>query len=44
MHARNILHPTSSVGMFQRHQRIGRPVQMIGEIGYLLIEQREGVA
>ena len=36
--------PAPSIGVFEREQVFGRPVKVISDIGYLLIELREGVA
>lgn len=38
------LHPSPALAVFQRHERVVRPVKVIGEIGYLLVKLVEGVA
>jgi hypothetical protein len=40
----NFLYPSASFNVFERQQLRVRPVEMIGNVGYLLIELREGVA
>ncbi len=41
---RDLLHPPTTVRMLQIHHSLGRPVKVIGEEGYLLIERLQGVA
>ena len=41
---RDLLHPTAPLGMLQGHDLIVRPVEVIGDEGYLLVERLEGVA
>ncbi len=37
-------HPPPPFGMLKRQQLLVRPVEMVGDIGYLLVEPVEGVA
>jgi hypothetical protein len=41
---RNLLRPTPALGVFQVQDRFVRPVEVIGDEGYLLVERLEGVA
>lgn len=41
---RNFLDPALPLTMFQVEHFAGRPVKMIGNVGYLLIDLIEGVA
>jgi hypothetical protein len=36
--------PAASLGMLHVEQEISRPVEVVGKIGYLLVESFEGVA
>jgi hypothetical protein len=40
----DLLHPLSPLGVLEREQLVVRPVEVIGEIGYLLVKLCEGVA
>lgn len=39
-----LFHPLPPLGVLKREQLVVRPVEVIGETGYLLVELREGVA
>jgi len=41
---RNLFQPPPPLAVFERHQLFVRPVEVIGDVGYLLIQLREGVA
>jgi hypothetical protein len=41
---RNFLYPTTALGMFQVQDGLWRPVEVISNEGYLLVEHFEGVA
>jgi hypothetical protein len=41
---RYLLDPAPALRMFQVEDRIGRPVKVISDEGYLLVERSEGVA
>src|SRR4030095_15437449 len=41
---RDLLHPTAPLGVLQIQNRLRRPVEVIGDKGYLLVERLEGVA
>jgi hypothetical protein len=41
---RDFFNPASAVGMFQVENCFGRPVKVIGDEGYLLVQRLEGVA
>jgi hypothetical protein len=41
---RDLLHPAPTLGMFQIHDPLQRPVEVEGDEGYLLVERFEGVA
>ncbi len=40
----DFLHPSPPLGVLEREQLLVRPVEMVGDIGYLLVEPVEGVA
>jgi hypothetical protein len=42
--SRNLLHPTSAVGVLQIHHCLWWPVKVIGDEGYLLVKRFEGIA
>jgi len=41
---RNLFNPTPPLGVFQVHHRVGLPVKVISDEGYLLVERFEGIA
>jgi hypothetical protein len=41
---RDLFHPTTPLRMFQVQNRLGRPMEVIGDKGYLLIQRLERVA
>jgi len=41
---RDLLYPTPPVGVLKVHHRIKRPVKVIGNEGYLLVQRFEGIA
>jgi hypothetical protein len=41
---RNLLDPTPPLGVLQVEERVRRPVEVVGDEGYLLVELLEGVA
>jgi hypothetical protein len=41
---RYLFNPTTSLRMFQVHQLFFRPMKMVGNEGYLLVQPGEGVA
>jgi hypothetical protein len=41
---RDLFHPAAAVGVLERHDLVMRPVKVIGEKGYLLVQRLEGVA
>jgi len=40
----NLLDPTPAVAMLQIHDLVERPMEMVGNVGYLLVEALQGVA
>ncbi|MBP8054754.1 MAG: hypothetical protein KA314_02880 [Chloroflexi bacterium] len=44
INARNFLHPLPPVTMLQTHHLIMRPVKVVSDEGYLLLQLVEGVA
>jgi hypothetical protein len=36
--------PASPIGVLQREHGLQRPVEVVGDVGYLLVEAVEGVA
>jgi len=44
MQPAELSHPASAFRMIERHELVIRPVEMVGEHGYLLVELIEGVA
>ena len=44
INARNFLHPLPPVAVFQVHHLIMRPVKVVSDEGYLLLQLVEGVA
>jgi len=40
----NLLDPAPAVAMLQIHDLVERPMEMIGDVGYLLVEAFQGVA
>jgi hypothetical protein len=41
---RDLADPSLAVGVFESQDRLGRPVEVIGHEGYLLVQRLEGVA
>jgi len=44
INGRNLFHPSTPVGMFEIQNDVGRPVEVISDEGYLLVQRLEGVA
>jgi hypothetical protein len=44
VYARDLLHPAAPVGMLQVQNSLKRPVKVIGDKSYLLVQRLEGVA
>jgi hypothetical protein len=44
MDGRDLINPAPTVGVLQVEDRLGRPVKVIGDEGYLLVQRLEGVA
>jgi hypothetical protein len=42
--SRDLFDPTPAVGVFQIHHGLGRPMKVIGDEGYLLVQRLEGIA
>jgi len=40
----DLLDPAAAVGVLEREHRFGRPVEVIGDEGYLLVQRIKGVA
>jgi hypothetical protein len=40
----DLFHPLLALVVLQLHDRVERPVEVIGQIGYLLLQAAEGVA
>jgi hypothetical protein len=41
---RDLFHPATPLAVFQIEDRIGWPVEVIGDEGYLLVQRLEGIA
>ena len=41
---RDLFHPPLPLGMFERQDLVAWPVEVIGDVGYLLVQAVEGVA
>lgn len=44
VNGRDLFHPTPAVGVLQIHHGFERPVKVIGDEGYLLVQRFEGIA
>jgi len=44
IHLDNLFHPAPPLGVFEREQLLVRPVEVISDVGYLLVNLGEGVA
>jgi hypothetical protein len=44
VYGRDFLHPSAAVSVLKVEDRIRRPVKVIGDKGYLLVQRFEGVA
>jgi hypothetical protein len=44
INAGDLFNPTPAVRMLQIHDGLGRPVKVIGNEGYLLVQRFEGIA
>jgi hypothetical protein len=41
---RDLFHPVTPLAVFQIEKRFGRPMEVIGDEGYLLVQRLEGIA